>query len=135
MLKGNRRMVMAAVIAAAGTAVVVACGESTPAGPSRSVVTYRLDTTGGAATDSVAYDNGHGVLIKVSRPAVGWTLSFGVDFGGSVEAYAWGLGAAASSAKLKVSWTGSVAGEHGDSSHVTFTAPSHFALHVAHRII
>ena len=135
MIKNCRRIVIAAVGAAAIAAVVQGCGESTPAGPGRFVVTYRLDTTGSVAVDSVTYDDGHGVMLKVSLPATGWTLSLGVDAGGSVEAHAWGLGAAASSAQLKATWTGSGSSLQSDSSHVTFSAPQHFTLALAHRII
>jgi hypothetical protein len=74
-------------------------------------------------------------LVTVPHPTTPWNLSLGVDAGGTVEAHAWGLGAPASSAKLKATWTISGVSSQSDSSHVNFASPAYFTLDLARRVI
>ena len=68
-----------------------------PQQPVTLVSIYRVTATGSVTVDSVKYDNGAGVLVKVTTPALPWTVNLAVPAGSTIEAHAWGTSGAGSS--------------------------------------
>lgn len=86
--------------------MLTGCSGSEQAGPAASkFVTYRLDLSGCISIDSVKYNNGSNVMIRVDNPAPGWLTTFAVGGVATMSAQAWGMTCATSSAKLKATWT------------------------------
>lgn len=135
MTRSARRTAAAMLLLLSLAWSAASCGKNEVTGPTSYIVRYQLITTGTLTFDSVKYDDGHGALVKVAAPAGGWTSIISVAVGGSVEASAWGTGAPASSANLKIIWTASGFSTQSDSSTVTTTSPAKFSLSVAHRKI
>jgi hypothetical protein len=85
--------------------LVGACSGDDPVSPAVYGVVYSLDLSGGPTRwDSVKYDNGQGVLEKVSNPPLNWSVEIPVTEGGSTEAHAWGPVPFGSLATLTVTW-------------------------------
>jgi len=121
-------------------ALLVACGTmlhcaSKSTEPIRLAVSYTLSLSGSVVVDSLLYDDGHGTLVRVVPVPSGWGTLFAVVGGGSVQAVAWGTAAGAGSAKLKVTWTQSGVSSSADSSTARPSAPGHFTLSIARRLI
>jgi hypothetical protein len=131
---GSRRL--RAIHAFLATAVVIlgGCAGSQAAAPAETTVYYSLKAVGTMEFDSVFYDGGHGVMVKVVAPPVTWNQGVDVTGPGSIEArvYVHALGAGVST--IKVDWTNG-AGSFSDSSFATSTSASHFTLSLAHRTI
>ena len=97
--------------------VVGACSDDDPVSPTVYGVVYSLDLSDGPTRwDSVKYDNGQGVLEKVSHPSSSWSVELPVTEGGSIEAHAWGPVPFGSLATLTVTWaaTGNSGGTDED---------------------
>ena len=130
---GGRRSFAGCALAC--VALLGACDKATPAGPSSFTVLYTLVAGGPLVVDSLKYDDGSGILVKVTAPASGWTTSLTVDAGGSVEERAWLNASGPGSAKLKVSWTVPGVSTQADSSYANPVAPQHFTLSIARRVL
>jgi len=118
---------------ACGVILAVGCSEDNATAPTSYSVEYHLALLGTLTVDSLKYDDGHGSMVKVMAPPSGWMVNLAVASGGSVEAIAWGVGAPASSATLKVTWMSPSHASQADSSTINTVAVADFALDVPHR--
>jgi hypothetical protein len=110
-------------------ALLAACGGSDGGtAPDTYVVQYRL-TQIGVTIDSMKYDNGHGIFIKVIPFTDTTVATMSVASIGTVEAFVWGTGGPTGSVKLKESWTLSGVSVQADSATITTTSPVVFSLH------
>lgn len=134
---GTGKSVRRTAVAACGAWLVVAgCGgKSGPTSPSSYIVTYALTGSVDVAFDSAKYDNGLGVMTRVTAPDSGWLASVSVAAGGSVEAWVWGVASAGSQwAQIKVTWTAAGSARR-DSSRAVISAPGLVTLQLPRRTI
>lgn len=117
-----------------GALVLVGCKSLEPKPPSY-VVSYDLTAAAQITCDSVKYKNAVGTVIKVTGPALPWSVAYIAPPGTFVAGTAW-MSAADSgrAAKLKVRWTVSGSSTASDSSFGTTTAAGKFTLTVAHQL-
>lgn len=131
---GRQGWRMVAVCAIAfGNSLAVGCSEDKATAPTSYSVEYHLALMGTLTVDSLKYDDGHGSMVKVVAPASGWMVDLAVPSGGSVEAIAWGIGAPASSATRKVTWTSPALVSQADSTTVVTVAAADFVFDIPHR--
>lgn len=125
----------ASVLAASVALAATACGSSAPTVPSSYIVSYQLSSSTNVTLDSLKYDNGHGVLVKVAPPTPGAVANLSVASGGSIEAHVWGTATAgAQVVQLKVTWSAAGAVQ-SDSSRAVISAPGSITLNYAKRTI
>jgi len=109
------------------------CGAGT-APPPTLLISYQLFGSPLVSFDSLAYENAHGQIVKVTAPASDWAIAFPMPAYGYVQAAAWAVSTAANQhASLKATWT--LVGERtdNDSSATTTAAPGGFTLQIVRR--
>jgi hypothetical protein len=115
---------------------LAACSSTTENGGF--TVTYRLgvDSTGIATFDSLKYDDGTGVLLKVNAPAANYAVSVTVSPGASVEAHAWAKGVRAGhSTKFVVVWMTAMGALAGDSTSHAVADTTRFVMDLSKRTL
>jgi hypothetical protein len=106
----------------------------TPSNPTYTVA-YHLTKTpegSGLRCDSLLYQNAQGQLIKVTAPALPWSVAVSVPVGSSIQATAWIVASGGGeTAKLRMTWTIPGASTAADSSVGTSSAAGAFTLVVS----
>jgi hypothetical protein len=106
----------------------------TPSHPTYTVA-YHLTKTpegSGLRCDSLLYQDAQGQLIKVTAPALPWSVAVSVPVGSSIQATAWVVATAGGqTAKLRMTWTIPGVSTAADSSVGTSSAAGAFTLAVS----
>ena len=106
----------------------------TPSSPGYTVA-YHLTKApegSGLRCDSVLYQNAQGQIIKVTAPALPWSIAVSVPAGSSIQAAAWMVASSGGqTATLRMTWTIPGVSTAADSSIGTSTAPGAFMLGVS----
>ncbi len=120
-----------------GALVLVLACTITPSDP-MVVVAYHVTKApegSGLRCDSLLYQNTQGQFIKVTNPALPWSIAVNVPAGSSIHATAWIVATGGGqSAKLRVTWTIPGVSTAADSSFGTSTAAGSFTLGVSRRL-
>jgi len=129
------RFVTAAALAVASGPALGCSSKSTAPSSSGYVVIYDLSTSGMVTVDSLEYDDGHHHMTSVLAPTNGWTVSFPVARGGTIEAEAWAHANGTGSVMLKMTWIASVTSVFADSTTVNATVPGPFTVSIGPRTL
>jgi hypothetical protein len=117
-----------------GTLVLGLACTVTPSNPTYTVA-YRLTKTpegSGLRCDSLLYQNAQGQIIKVTAPALPWSIAVSVPAGSSIQATAWIVATGGGqTAKLRMTWTIPGVSTAADSSVGTSAAAGAFTLGVS----
>jgi hypothetical protein len=117
-----------------GALVLVLACSVTPSNPTYTVAYHLTKTPEGSGLhcDSLLYQNAQGQIVKVTNPALPWSIAVSVPVGSSIQAAAWIVATGGGqTAKLRMTWTIPGVSTAADSSVGTSSAAGAFSLGVS----